>query len=93
MLFPITLQLLRCLPFERAVFYLPIIPPSRSFTDENTDAFLAASARQTAKLTLSCVSDVRRILSCKLICLGDEIFLFVWRVRIICIRNDLSIVV
>ena len=50
MLFPITLQLLRCLPFERAVvrpaYTVPVV---RDFTDENTDAFLLHRLRQTAK--------------------------------------------
>lgn len=50
MLFPITLQLLRCLPFERAVFYPLTVPVVKDFTDENTDAFFLHRHRQTAKL-------------------------------------------
>ena len=50
MLFPITLQLLRCLPFERTIFYLLYNHLSRFYTDQNTDAVSFASVHQAAKL-------------------------------------------
>ena len=75
MLFPITLQLLRCLPFERTVFYLLYNHLSRFYTDQNTDAISFASVHQAAKLLL-CVSDVRRLLSCNRFVVETKSFLF-----------------
>ena len=75
MLFPITLQLLRCLPFERTIFYLLYNHLSRFYTDQNTDAVSFASVHQAAKHLL-CVSDVRRLLSCNRFVVETKSFLF-----------------
>jgi|SRR3989304_3567195 len=72
MLFPITLQLLRCLPFERAV-WCPHTVPSAGILQTKIPMLPSASAPSDCKTSLSCVSDVGRLLSCQWICLGDEI--------------------
>jgi hypothetical protein len=93
LLLPITFQLLRYLPFERTVFYLPHNRLSRNYTDKNTDALsfhIGSSDCKTTRLVsltgdgYSVVNDLSQ---------GRDLFGMYWRTMIICTSPSLSIVI
>ena len=93
LLLPITFQLLRYLPFERTVFYLPHNRLSRNYTDKNTDALsfhIGSSDCKTTRLVsltgdgYSVVNDLSQ---------GRDLFGMYWRMMIICTSPSLSIAI